>query len=182
VNRKTKLALGSVAALLVLTPSSALAATTDVDGTISAGTLDVSTTATPSFSATLDGTDQTKSYSVPTTVTDARGNGSGWHLTITSTQFADGAKTLAANASTLTGVTNECADGATCTNPDNAVTYPVGVPAGPEAPAAVKYFSAAESTGLGKFENTPSVDVFLPADVEAGSYTSTLTVSAVSGP
>ncbi len=62
------------------------------------------------------------------------------------------------------------------------MTYPVGVPAGATAPTAVKYFNAALNTGKGKFNNTPSVGVFLPADASAGTYSSTLTLSAVSGP
>ena len=90
--------------------------------------------------------------------------------------------TLATNASTLTGVTNACASGSTCSSPTNSTTYPVGVPAGATAPTAVKYFNAGTSTGRGKFDNTPSVNVFLPATTDTGTYSSTLTLSAVSGP
>lgn len=116
--------------------------------------------------------------------TDSRGSGAGWNLTVTSTQFSTGAggSTLAANASSITGVANACASGSTCTNPTNSVTYPVGVPAGATAPTAVKYFNAATGTGKGKFDNTPGVNVFIPADANAGTYSSTLTLSAVSGP
>lgn len=184
--RTHKLAIMVVTmALLALAPASALAATSTVTGTISAGALSIATSAAPTFSATLDGTDQTKSYTVPTTVTDARGNNAGWNLTVTSTQFTTGGSTpstLATNASTVTGVTNACAAGSTCTLPTSAISYPVGVPAAATPPAAVKYFSAATSTGKGKFDNTPSVAVALPSSVDAGTYSSTLTLSAVSGP
>ncbi len=85
-------------------------------------------------------------------------------------------------ASSLTGVTNACVPGSTCTAPTNSVTYPVAVPAGTTAPAALKYFNAATSTGKGKFTSTPSVNVSVPANSDAGTYTRTLTLAAVSGP
>ncbi len=183
---KTKLATGmATMAVVVALPATAFAATATTTGNVGAGNLSLTTTAAPTFSATLDGTDQTKSYTVPTVATDSRGSGAGWNLTITSTQFTTGGatpSTLATNASSITGVANACAPGGTCTNPTNSVTYPVGVPAGATAPTAVKYFNAATSTGKGKFNNTPGVDVFLPADANAGTYSSTLTLSAVSGP
>jgi hypothetical protein len=46
----------------------------------------------------------------------------------------------------------------------------------------VKYFNAAAATGAGEFTNTPTVQVAVPASSSAGSYTSTLTLAAVSGP
>ena len=77
-------------------------------------------------------------------------------------------------------MTNTCAT--TCTSPTNSIGYPVGVPAGSTPPTAVKYFNAAAATGAGQFTNTPSVDVSVPANTAVGSYTSTLTLAAVSGP
>jgi hypothetical protein len=67
-------------------------------------------------------------------------------------------------------------------NPTNSITPPIGVPAGSTPPTAVKYFNASASTGTGKFTNTPAVDVAVPASTAVGSYTSTLTLAAVSGP
>src|SRR5438094_1197525 len=140
-------------------PASALAASATVTGNVNAGTLSISTTATPSFSVTLDGTDKTGSYTVPATVTDATGSSAGWNLTITSTQFTTGGgspHTLSTGASSLTGVTNSCVSGSTCTNPTNSDTYPVGMPAASSPPTAVKYFNAAANTGAGQFTNTPT--------------------------
>jgi len=165
----------------------AMAATTanpTVTGTVSAGALSVATSAAPTFSANLANGDSTPTYTLPLTAVDTTGTGAGWNLTITSTQFTTGGATphtLAANASTITGVTSACASG-TCTNPTNAVTYPVGVPAGTTPPTAVKFFNAAANTGLGSFTVTPTMGVFVPATSFAGSYSSTLTVSIVSGP
>jgi hypothetical protein len=155
-----------------------------VTGTVTAGTLSLATAAAPTFSANLALGDSTPTYTLPLSAVDTTGTGAGWNLTITSTQFTTGGgtpHTLATNASAITGVTSVCASG-TCTNPTNAVTYPLVVPAAATPPAAVKFFNAAANTGLGSFTATPTVGVFVPAASFAGSYSSTLTVSIVSGP
>jgi hypothetical protein len=140
-------------------------------------TLSVSTTAVPSFSANLNSGDQAKTFTVPLTLA-----GLGWNTTITSTQFTAGAKTLPATASTITAVASACANGGLCTNPTNAITYPVAVPAGAEPPTAVKFYSAAVATGKGVFTLTPTVSVTVPQNSFTGTYASTLTISVVSGP
>jgi WxL domain surface cell wall-binding len=163
--------------------ATAASAAVTVSATVAAGTtLSVNGTGSPTFSLTLNGVDQTTSYTLPLSVVDARGlsTGGGWNLTITSTQFTTGSQTLPATASTITSVANSCVT--TCTNPTNSVGLPVTVPAGATPPAAVKYFNAAATTGRGRFTNTPTVSVSLPASTLAGTYASTLTLSAVSGP
>lgn len=173
-----------VAAAAFAFPASALAATAEPTGTVTAGSLSLSTEAAPTFSATLDGANQTPTYALPMTVEDLTGSGSGWNTTITSTQFASSgepSRTLSTSASAMTGVTSECAEG-TCTNPTNAVTYPLTVPAAAEEPTAVKFFNAAEETGMGKFAVTPTVGVSIPANTYAGTYTSTVTLASISGP
>jgi len=148
-----------------------------------AAALSVSTAAAPTFSTNLNSGDQTPTYTVPLTAIDTRTTGSvGWNLTITSTQFTTGTKTLATNASTIGSVTSSCANGGICTNPTNAIAYPVGVPAASTPPTAVKFFNAANTTGVGTFTVTPTVGVFVPQNSFAGSYTSTLTIAVVSGP
>jgi hypothetical protein len=147
------------------------------------GTLSVSTTAAPTFSANLDSGDQTATYATPLTVNDTRTTGSvGWNLTITSTQFTTGTRTLASNASTVTGVTSACANGGICTSPTNSVTYPVSVPAGSSPPTPNKLNNAASATGVGTFTVTPTFQGFVPQNSYTGSYSSTLTIAVVSGP
>jgi hypothetical protein len=82
-------------AILTMALGSSVAAFAD-SGTgatvaVNAGTLTesgpTSVSATP---VTLNGDDQTTTYALGLTVTDARGNNAGWNLTITSTQFNDG--------------------------------------------------------------------------------------------
>jgi hypothetical protein len=165
-------------------PTSAPAATATATGTLSGSTLSLTTSAAPTFSADLDSGDSTPTFTVPLTIQDTRGTGAGWNATITSTQFKTGGgspSTLPTNSSTLTGVVSACASG-TCTNPTNALSYPIAVPAGSTAPTAVKFFNAAANTGMGKFTNTPTIGVFVPQSSLAGTYTSTLTISIVSGP
>jgi WxL domain surface cell wall-binding len=130
----------------------------------------------------LNGDDQTTTYSLGLTLNDARGNGSGWNLTITSTLFDDGTgQQLANNASSINSAPSVTCSGVGghCTNPINSITYPMGVPAG--APA-VKFFNAAANSGLGKFTITPTVTISIPGNTYAGTYTSTVSVAVVSGP
>lgn len=184
---RTSLRLGAVVILAAALafPASALAAQATSTGTIAGGSLALTTAAAPTFAATLNGTNQTPTYTLPLTIEDLRGTGAGWNATITSTQFTTGGATphtLATTASAITAVTNACAEGSTCTDPTNAVTYPLTVPAAAVAPTAVKFFDAAEGTGLGKFTNTPTVGVSVPANTYAGTYTSTVTLAIVTGP
>ncbi len=153
--------------------------------TVNGGTLTEVNATTPTPSVTLNGTDQTVTYTLAITATDATDSGTGWNLTITSTQFSTGGgtpKTLSTTASTITGVTSVCVGGSTCTNPTNSVPYPLTVPAGSTAPTAVEFFNAAVNSGMGKFTVTPTIKVAVPANAYAGTYTSTITLAYVSGP
>jgi len=156
-----------------------------ITGTVTGGTtLSASSTGAPSFGLTLNGTDQTATYTLPAQAIDPRGTGAGWNLTVTSTQFSDGAgHTFPAGASSITAATNACGTSSTCTAATNSVGYTsLTLPAGPTAPPAVKFFNAATNTGMGKIDVSTTVSVAVPANVFAGTYTSTVTVSVVSGP
>jgi hypothetical protein len=175
-----------VALLLALClAATARAATIGVSSTVAAGAaVSVAAGGSPSFSVTLNGADQTTPYTLPVTVTDATGSGAGWNLTITSTTFSDGqGHAFPATASTIASVTSGCAAGSTCGTPTNSVTDAnLAVPAAATAPSAVKYFNAAAGTGLGKIDVNAAVNVAVPANVLAGSYSSTVTIAVVSGP
>jgi hypothetical protein len=148
-----------------------------------AAALAVTTPATASFSSTLDGTDQTPTYTLPTALSDVRGSGSGWNLQISQTQFTTGSQTLPTSASSITGTTSVCAGPGTCTAPTSNVSYasPIALPAG-ASPTPAKFYNAAVNTGMGKFTITPTVQVSVPANTYAGSYTSTITIASVTGP
>ncbi len=172
--------LSSTAAFADSTPGSTI-----VNG---AGSVTEAVTAPTIPSVNLNGLDQTVSYTLPITVVDATGTGNGWNLTITSTAFStsgDSPHTLANNASTISSVASACAvSGTTCTDTSgNSVSYPLGVPAGATAPSAVKFFSAAADSGMGKFTITPTISLAIPANTYASSsYSSTISVAVVSGP
>ena len=178
-------AVTAVALSALIATAAAIAGTITASASVTgAGSLGLSHGATASVSAvTLDGTDQSQSYTVPLSITDARGSGAGWNATITSTTFTDASShTLGTTASSLTGVSSSCVAGGSCTNPTNAVTYPLTVPAGATAPAAVKFFNAAANTGMGRFTVTPTISVTVPGNAYAGTYSSTVTVAVASGP
>lgn len=182
--RKTlAVAIVGVATLIAATAAIAgnITATATVNG---AGSLGLSHGATAAIGAvTIDGTDQSVAYTIPLSITDARGNGAGWNATVTSTTFNDGAgHTLATSASSVSAVSVACVAGGSCTSPTNSVTYALAVPAAATAPAAVKLFNAAANTGMGRFTVTPTVNIGIPGNVYAGTYSSTVTVAVASGP
>jgi len=124
------------------------------------------------------------SYTLPITVTDARGSGVGWNLMITSTMFSmtNSNGHLPANASSITGVSKACAAKSTCTLPTNSISYPLTMPAGTKPPSPVKFFNAALRSGLGVFSLVMMVNVTIPSDAESGTYTSTVYLTISNGP
>jgi hypothetical protein len=173
-----------VAALTIGGAATALADSASATTTITGGTLTEATSSAPTISATLNGTDQTPTYTMAIDTNDATGSGAGWNLTITSTQFTTGGttpKTLSTSASSVTSAVAVCKQG-TCTNPTNSITYPFTIPAGSTPPTAVKLFNAAVNTGMGDFTVTPTVSVAIPANSYAGTYTSTITLAVISAP
>ena len=177
--------LAALSAAAVAVPAWAIT----VNGTVTAGvTLTGTSTNAPSFSLTLNGVDQTPTYTMGISVVDARGIASGspggWNLTITSTTFNDGAgHTFPTSASTITGVASACGASSTCTPPTNAVANTnLSVPAAGVAPAPVKYENAASGSGLGTNTITATVQVAVPSNVFAGTYSSTVTVAIAATP
>ena len=171
------LILLSIAAVALAAATVAFAATLTPTATISgAAGISINLPSNPSMSDTLDGTDQVVSWSALLGVVDARGSGAGWNLTAAATSFSDGAcHTLAPG--TLSGVASVCHTGSSCTAATNSVTYPITL-----SGTAAKFFNSALNTGLGKIDVTPTVDVAVPGNAYAGTYTSTVTLAAVSGP
>ena len=167
-----------IAALALVASSVALAATLTATATVT-GTAGISLNlpANPSISDTLNGTDQTATYAPVLGVVDARGSGSGWNLTVSATNFSDGAgHTLAPG--TITGATQVCHSGSSCTAATSSgITYPLTVGA-----VASKFFNAALNTGLGKIDVTPTFSVLIPGNAYAGTYTSTVTLASTTGP
>jgi hypothetical protein len=148
----------------------------------SGGTLSVVDSGNANLETTLDGADQSVSYTIPLTVTDQRpGKGAGWNLTITSTTFTDDANhSLAADASHITSVATACVG--RCSLPRDLISSPVAVPAATLAPAAVKFFDAQARSGTGVIDVAPTIAVSIPGNSYAGTYSSTLDIAISSGP
>ncbi len=166
------------AVLACVVVSAAAAGTFQTTATVS-GTAGISLSLPASASLTdiLDGSDQTVGYSPVLGVVDARGSGAGWNLQISATVFSDGAgHTLAPG--TVTGAAQVCHSGSSCTAAANSgVTLPLTISA-----VAAKFFNAAALTGLGKIDVTPTIAVAIPGSSYAGTYTSTVTLAATTGP
>jgi len=175
-----KQAAAFVLPLVVILATAAVAAASTITTTATVtgtGAVSLASAATASLSDTLDGTDQTVTYAPMLGVVDARGAGSGWNLTVSATNFSDGAgHTL--SPGTITGATQICHAGSSCTAATSAgITYPLTVGA-----VASKFFNAALNTGLGKIDVTPTFSVSIPGNAYAGTYTSTVTLAATTGP
>ena len=178
---KLGLAIVTTRALLLAGVGSAAGGNITTTGGVVGGALTLSNAASANLNTTLTGLDLIVSGDLgQSTVSDATGSGAGWNLTVTATTFKNAAnKTLATDALTITGVTVVKNAGK---NPTNSIGYPVTVPMGANAPTAVKFYSSAANSGMGKFTITPNVSLDVPADTYAGSYSSTITISIVSGP
>ena len=168
----------ALSALALVAASAALAGTLTTTATVSgAAGISLNLPSNPTITNTLDGTDQTASYSPILGVVDARGTGAGWNLQISATTFSDGlGHTLAAGQ--VGSVSQACKAGSTCTTgTSSGITYPLTIGA-----VAAKFFNAAVNTGLGKVDVTPTVNVAIPGNAYAGTYTSTVTLAAATGP
>jgi hypothetical protein len=167
----------AIAVLALATATAALAGNLTTTATVT-GTAGISLTnsATATVTDTLDGTDQTVNYAPLLGIVDARGLGSGWNLTVSATTFSDGSGHTLAQG-TVASVASACHAGSTCTAATNAIGYPLAI-----GTTAAKFFNAAVNTGLGKVDVTPTINIAIPGNAYAGTYTSTVTLAAVSGP
>ena len=125
----------------------------------------------PSFTVTLDGTDQTPAFSFTASATGTNG---AFNVTASSTVFTAGIKTL--GSPTVTGVTPGTCTGGGCVNAVNTITsYPILLTA-----ASQKIFST--NTAKGTIPLTANLTMSVPGNSFTGAYVSTLTVTVVSGP
>jgi hypothetical protein len=140
-----------------------------------------SITNTPTVVVTLNGSDQTLSYPLAFSLNNIATGG--WHVSISSTQFATGSTPvhlLPASASSVTGVASVCQPGQSCTTaPQNVMRYPIGVPL---TPNSLPFYDAQPNSGIGTFDVTATVALTVPANAFKGSYTSTITLALSDGP
>jgi len=160
----------AVAAAAVAASLSATAAVTGTAG------VSLALPSTPAINATLNGADQQLAYAPQLGVTDARGTGTGWNVTVAATPFTDTAGHSFA-AGVVKSIVQACSTGSTCSTPTNSVSYPVSLTS-----TASKVFSAAANTGMGKVDVTPTIETTVPGNAYAGNYTSTLTIATALSP
>jgi len=167
-------------AILPAIPAGATSATANV----TAGSLAfVSAPPSVTFNDTLNGANQTPTVTQALDIGDATGSGTGWSITATSTTFTTGSITLATTSTSVTATpTVACDSGITCVTATNSVSYTYTLPAAATAPTATKLFNAAVNTGMGNQTVTVTWSLALPASTKVGTYTSTWTLSLVSGP
>lgn len=207
MSRKSKL-LAAVASLgigfgmLALTTGAAFAATSGtsaVSADITGGTLSISAPSSLSYSATLDGTNQSLSQAATIGANDNTGTGDGWDVTIVSTALETSATTPVVIGSGWTVGVNGSSSSATSTTAPavsdngtgtytvpsgNTATYPVAVPGvhGASSPTPASVYTAAAGSGEGNFNLAADVWQSIPADALAGNYSATFTWAIAVGP
>lgn len=184
--------LGLVVALGLLMVTAGIVSAETASVTITGGSLSVAPANITLGGITLNGADQTATSASGAntwTAVDARGTGAGWNLTIVSTDFTDGGTPLrtldissADQQFQIQLLDANIAVTAGNTKPSSAVTTLTAIP---EAPAAaLKFASAALNAGMGSYTLNPNFALSVPAEtyVGSGTYTATITISAVTGP
>lgn len=170
------------AATLLAFPGAAFA--TGGSATITPGSLTWATPATVDFAATLNGQAQLVTDNQDIDISDARGTGDGWSITLTTTQFqTTSGALLATNAATDLSSTGTCdsADPSDCDMAADSTT-PIAIPAAATAPAAVVIQSAAQWTGLGSMTFRHVMQLAIASNARSGVYASTWTYSLISSP
>ncbi len=155
-------------ALVLALPSSAIAATF---------TFTVNT-ASPVTApgVTLNGDDQTKTFTMQYTVAYTGGsNSAGWNVQAASTTPTSGTRTLPALK--VTALTNANCTGGGCVNPTNSITWPVTL-----GTTAKRIYNAAANTGKGTVVLTATYQVSYPANAYSGTYSATVTLTGATGP
>lgn len=176
--RRVALLAGVFFAATAILGGTALASTV----LIKAGNLTITTPTVGNFAdVTMNGAAQNTQANVGTwDVIDARGSGAGWNVTVQATQFDSGSHQLALGSLQMTAPGVAAKNGTS-----NAAPTIVGGPYTIDAASAVKIASAAVNTGMGSYTFTPAANnltLSIPASAYVGTYTSTVTVSVVTGP
>jgi hypothetical protein len=165
------------------------------------GTLTLASPSSLAWAAEENGTNQSSVDQVPAdqklTVNDSSGTASGWDVTVSATTFSSGSHTLpdpgrlefTGSTSSLIGATPSAACVGSCVLPLDTTIYPVAIDTAASSPDAFTIYDASAGTGTGVVAlGGPSAIhpigwwIQVPASAYAGSYTSTLTLTLVSGP
>lgn len=168
-------AAGSVVVSVTTGGGSAVQATI----TLVAGTLSMDAYPVDFAPVTLNGLDQTIDTSPqPWRVMDARGTGTGWSLTVTSSDFSTAGGTIPVANFRVQQLQSKIVVNSGNTPPTSqASSYQVLGNAVP-----LKLLSAAAGEGMGSYDFTPDFRLTIPASTIPGEYHASLVVSVNSGP
>jgi hypothetical protein len=165
------------------------------------GSLTLNSPSSLTWTVTQQGLDQNAVDSLSSdqqlTVDDTTGTGAGWRITVSATTFTDGTNTLpntgrlsiTGSTSSLTSATPSVACGGSCILPTDTTTYPVTITTAASSPTAYTIYDASAGSGIGQITIGGSAAahpigwwVTVPASADAGTYTSTIIVTLVTGP
>ena len=154
---------------------------TSTDGYTYVGSLSITTPTVGSFGViTLNGMVQTATATMGTfTVVDSRGSGVGWNVTVQESQFITAGHTLPLGSVSMPQP-NVAKGTPQSTNVPTILPGPYVI----DSASTVKIASApADGSGEGSYIFTPGLlTLTVPANTYGGTYTSTVTVSVISGP
>lgn len=178
------IAAGVAATAFSTTASAAANEDRETEATINGGSLSIEDLNVNSFAeTTLDGTVQTLTTDIGDyTVVDSTGSGSGWQLNVNAGALTTGEDgfSLPANSLSLDGHTVSADEGSSSS--DTVGTGGGAIDTGDDT--GINVLSADADGGMGTFTiaDTDLSLVLQPKDVKAGTYTSTVNFSLVSGP
>jgi len=171
-------------AALVGSPMAASTASTSIGMSVTGGSLSLSVPASlTGGGVTLNGMAQTFTTTLPLTVTDGRGTGSGWTLALSMADPVNGVgQTLPFHGMTFSPTNPTVIDpssGPASTLTSGATGALSGADTTPGVTSSTPFalLTASPTTGMGSYTQTDGVAFMVPADAPAGTYIMTATVS-----
>lgn len=141
--------------------------------------ISVAPTTATSSAVTLNGLDQTSTFTATITVSGAVNTG--WNITAWAPLPTSGANVLGALAVATQPTLGPCSGGSCSAPTPVGITWPVAL--GTTAGTAAKIYNAAVSTGKGSNDVTVTFNISVPAKALPGTYSTTLTIiGSNSGP
>lgn len=177
-----RLAISTIAATALLSAAfapSAFAAD-DTSVTVTGGSLSITNPAAGDFGGvSITGVAQTTDATLEEfSVSDLRGSGAGWHVMAQASRFTAPGAILLAVGSLSMPQPSVLSPETTSADPTFTASPPYIIDNG-----AVQIASAALNAGMGEYDFTPGdFTLSLPADVRAGVYASTVTISVITAP